>query len=80
MNGYIIFEEQVTAVIDKYKELSFKIEDGIPCVFGSIILVDEYGNIDAESQVLKDFQLIQYDLIRKNGYIKQDSDFFKLGD
>ena len=41
---------------------------------------DEYGNIDAESQVLKDFQLIQYDLIRKNGYIKQDSDFFKLGD
>lgn len=46
MNGYIIFEEQVTAVIDKYKELSFKIEDGIPCVFGSIILVDEYGNIE----------------------------------
>ena len=41
---------------------------------------DEYGNIDAESQVLKDFQLIQYDLIRTNGYIKQDSDFFKLGD
>ncbi len=46
MNGYTIFEEQVTAVIEKYKELSFKIDDGIPCVFGLINLIDEKGNIE----------------------------------
>lgn len=51
MNGHIIFEEQVTAVIEKYKELSFKIEDGVPCVFGTIILADEYGNIEDTYQI-----------------------------
>ena len=51
MDGYSIFEEQVTEVIEKYKELSFKIEDGVPCVFGSIILTDENGNIEATYQI-----------------------------
>ncbi len=51
MNGYTIFEEQVSAVIEKYKELSFKIEDGIPCIFGAIILADEYGDIEDTYQL-----------------------------
>ncbi|WKL43728.1 hypothetical protein [Flavobacterium sp. ZE23DGlu08] len=51
MNGYKIFEEQVTAVVEKYKELSFKIEDGIPCVFGAIILADESGSIEDTYQI-----------------------------
>jgi len=46
MNGYKIFEVQATDVIEKYKDLSFKIEEGIPCVFGSINLLDEDGNIE----------------------------------
>lgn len=51
MNGYTIFEEQVTDVIKKYKELSFKIEDEVPCVFGSINLTDEDGNIEGTYQI-----------------------------
>ena len=51
MNGYKIFEEQVTDVLAKYKELSFKIEDGIPCVFGLIHLTDENGNIEDTYQI-----------------------------
>lgn len=46
MNGYKIFEVQATDVIEKYNYLSFKIEEGIPCVFGSINLLDEDGNIE----------------------------------
>lgn len=46
MNGYKIFEVQATDVIEKYKDLSFKIEEGIPCVFGSINLLDEDGSIE----------------------------------
>lgn len=51
MNGYKIFEEQVTDVVKKYKELSFKIEDGIPCIFGLINLTDENGNIEDTYQI-----------------------------
>ncbi|WP_298117553.1 hypothetical protein [Flavobacterium sp.] len=51
MNGYTIFEQEALEVIDEYKELSFKIEDGVPCIFGSIILLDEYGNIEDTFQI-----------------------------
>lgn len=51
MDGYTFFEEQVTAVIEKYKELSLKKEAGIPCVFGSFNLSDEYGAIEDTYQI-----------------------------
>lgn len=51
MNGYSIFEEQVAEAIGKHKELSFKIEDGVPCVFGSIILTNEDGNVEDTYQI-----------------------------
>ncbi|HCQ12747.1 hypothetical protein [Flavobacterium sp.] len=51
MNGYTIFEQEALEVIDEYKELSFKIEDGVPCIFGSILLLDEYGNIEDTFQI-----------------------------
>lgn len=51
MDGYKIFEEQATDVIEKYKDLSFKIEQGIPCVFGSINLLDEDGSIENTYQI-----------------------------
>lgn len=46
MNGYTIFEEQITAVIEKHKGLSYKNDDGIPCIFGSLVLTNEYGGIE----------------------------------
>ncbi|KAB1157812.1 hypothetical protein [Flavobacterium luteum] len=51
MNYYSVFEQEAKEVINKYKELSFKIEDGIPCVFGTVILDDEYGNIEDTYQI-----------------------------
>jgi hypothetical protein len=45
MNGYTLFKEQATAVLEKYKELSFKNEDGIPCIFGSLILTNDDGSL-----------------------------------
>lgn len=51
MNGYTLFKEQATAVIEKYKELSYKKENGIPCVFGSLVLTDEYGGIEDTYQI-----------------------------
>ncbi len=51
MNGYSVFEQEAKGVIDKYKELSFKIDDGIPCVFGYMSLTDEYGNIEDTYQI-----------------------------
>jgi len=51
MNGYTIFEEQVPAVIEKYKELSYKNVDGIPCIFGSLVLINEYGGIEDSYQI-----------------------------
>lgn len=51
MNGYTIFEEQITAVIEKHKELSYKNDDGIPCVFGSLVLTDENGAIEETYQI-----------------------------
>ncbi len=51
MNGYSIFKGQVAEAIEKHKELSFKIEDGVPCVFGSIILTDEDGNVEDTYQI-----------------------------
>lgn len=51
MDGYKIFEQQVTDVINKYKELSFKIENGIPCIFGLINLTDSDGNIEDTYQI-----------------------------
>lgn len=46
MNGYTLFKEQAIAVLEKYKELSFKKDDGVPCIFGSLVLNDEYGGIE----------------------------------
>lgn len=51
MNGYTIFEKEAIAVIEKHKELSFKIIDGIPCVYGFINLIDENGNIEDTYQI-----------------------------
>ena len=51
MNGYTIFEKEAIAVIEKHKELSFKIKDGIPCVYGFINLIDENGNIEDTYQI-----------------------------
>ncbi|NCP07188.1 MAG: hypothetical protein COZ16_04050 [Flavobacteriaceae bacterium CG_4_10_14_3_um_filter_31_253] len=51
MNGYTLFEEQSTEVIEKYKELSLKNEDGIPFVSGSLALTDEYGAIEDTYQI-----------------------------
>jgi len=51
MNGYTIFEEQITAVIEKYKELSYKNDNGIPCIFGSLNLTDEHGAIEDTYQI-----------------------------
>ncbi|MCD0475252.1 hypothetical protein LPB87_12685 [Flavobacterium sp. EDS] len=51
MNGYKIFEVQATDVIEKYKDLSLKIEEGIPCVFGSINLLDDDGSIEDTYQI-----------------------------
>lgn len=51
MNGYSIFEQEAKEVVEKYKELSFKIEDGVPCIFGSLLLTDEYGVIDDAYQI-----------------------------
>jgi hypothetical protein len=51
MNSYAIFEKESLTVIEKYKELSFVIEDGIPCVFGYIILNNEHGIIEDKFQV-----------------------------
>lgn len=46
IEGYRIFKEQAIDVINKYEELSFKIEDDVPCIFGSINLTDTNGNIE----------------------------------
>lgn len=51
MNGYTIFEEQITAVIEKYKEFSYKNYYGIPCIFGSLKLTDERGIIEDTYQI-----------------------------
>lgn len=51
MNGYTLFEEQIPAVTEKYKELSYKNDDGIPCVFGSLVLTDENGAIEDTYQI-----------------------------
>lgn len=51
MDGYIIFEQEAKEVVEKYKELSFKIEDGVPCVFGSMHLYDEHGIIEDTFQI-----------------------------
>ncbi|WP_396191826.1 SEC-C metal-binding domain-containing protein [Flavobacterium sp.] len=51
MNCYLVFEQEAKEVVEKYKELSFKIEDGVPCIFGSLILSNEYGGIEDSYQV-----------------------------
>jgi hypothetical protein len=51
MDGYTLFEEQATAVIEKYKELSLKNEGGIPCIFGCLVLTNEYGGIEDTYQI-----------------------------
>lgn len=51
MNGYTLFKEQATAVLEKYKELSFKNDDGIPCVFGSLVLTNDEGGIEDFYQI-----------------------------
>jgi hypothetical protein len=51
MDGYTLFEEQSIAVTEKYKELSYIKENGIPCVFGSLVLTDEYGGIEDIYQI-----------------------------
>lgn len=51
MSDYTIFEEQIPVVIDKYQELSYKNDDGIPCVFGSLVLTDENGNNEDVYQI-----------------------------
>ncbi|MEM0577797.1 hypothetical protein [Flavobacterium polysaccharolyticum] len=51
MKGYTIFVEQITDVIKKHKELSYKNDDGIPCVFGSFNLTDQYGAIEDSYQI-----------------------------
>lgn len=51
MNGYTIFEREALTVLEKHKELSFEIENGIPCVFGYIILYNEHGIVEDKYQV-----------------------------
>lgn len=51
MNGYTLFEEQATAVLEKYKELSFKNDDGVPCIFGSFVLTNEDGGVEDIFQI-----------------------------
>lgn len=51
MNGYTIFEEHIPAVIEKYKELSSKHDNGIPSIFGSLNLTDEHGIIEDTYQI-----------------------------
>lgn len=51
MNGYTLFKEQATAVLEKYKELSFKNKDGIPCIFGSLVLTNDDGNLEDIYQI-----------------------------
>lgn len=51
MNSFTIFEEHAKAATEKYKELSFTIKDGIPCVFGLINLTNEIGNIEDTYQI-----------------------------
>lgn len=51
MNGYTLFKEQATAVLEKYKELSFKNDDGIPCIFGSLDLTNDEGGIEDFYQI-----------------------------
>lgn len=46
MSGYSIFKEHITAVIEKYKELSYKTDNGIPSIYGSLNLTDELGAIE----------------------------------
>lgn len=52
MNGYSVFEQEAKVVIEKYKELSFTIEDGVPCVFGYISLTDEFGTIEDSYKII----------------------------
>ncbi|WP_445737626.1 SEC-C metal-binding domain-containing protein [Mariniflexile sp.] len=51
MNGYTIFEREALTVLEKHKKLSFEIENGIPCVFGYIILYNEHGIVEDKYQV-----------------------------
>ncbi len=51
MNGYSVFEQEAKEVVEKYKELSYKSEDGIPCIFGSLVLSNEYGCIEDTYQI-----------------------------
>lgn len=51
MNGYTLFKEQATAVIEKYKELSLKNEGGIPCVFGSLVLMNDESGVEDIFQI-----------------------------
>ena len=51
MDGYTLFEEQSTAVTEKYKELSYKKENGIPCVFGSLVLTNDEGGVEDIYQI-----------------------------
>jgi hypothetical protein len=51
MNGYTLFKEQATAVIEKYNELSFKNEGGIPCVFGSLVLMNDESGVEDIFQI-----------------------------
>lgn len=51
MNAFTIFEKEALIVLEKYKELSFEIENGIPCVFGDIILHHEFGVLEDKFQI-----------------------------
>ena len=51
MNGYNLFEEESIAVIEKYKELALKNEDGIPCIFGSLVLTNDDGDVEDIYQI-----------------------------
>jgi hypothetical protein len=51
MNGYALFEEESSAIIEKYKDLSFKKINDIPCIFGSLVLTNEDGGVEDIYQI-----------------------------
>ncbi len=51
MDGYTLFKEHALVVLEKYKELSLKSEDGIPCIFGCLALNNDYGGVEDIYQI-----------------------------
>lgn len=79
MNGYTLFEEQATAVLEKYKELSFKNDDGVPCIFGSFVLTNEDGGVEdifqIEIKAVADFPHRFPKVFEKGGHIPRNVDW-----